>query len=178
MLWRRQSIRIQISTGRSLRINIISPANLPLILSQWTIQISSSPVLSKKLLEGRWSAFSVLISYFLEMLFSRPLTLIFLWFQQGHCWSIRESHCFHSSWSLPRCTWDWCVWSQIQHCVPWCWYEHILPLHRGEKEVEAFPSRDWRPSLQQSWEWRTLVSAPHQKVYLHVILAQLIGQLN
>lgn len=56
MLLRRRSTQIQTSTGRNWMRSTIFHANLRLIFSPWTIQISSSPVPSKRLLEGEISS--------------------------------------------------------------------------------------------------------------------------
>ena len=52
MHWRKQSIQTQTYIGRNLMRNTIFHANLQLTLSPWTIQISLSPVHTKRLQEG------------------------------------------------------------------------------------------------------------------------------
>jgi len=68
MLWRKPSIQTQIYTGRSLRTSTISHANLQPISLPWITQISSLPVLSKRLLEGNiWSLHEQFHDYFIKL---------------------------------------------------------------------------------------------------------------
>ena len=78
--------------------------------------------------------------------------------QQGHCRTVWEPHCLHTSWALQSCSWDWCIWPQVQHRFSRSRYDYLLSIHREGKSTHCSSSRNRRAALQSHWELRTYVS--------------------
>ncbi len=85
--------------------------------------------------------------------------LVFPW-QWGYCWAVWEPPGIYITRSVPSGERYWCIWSQVQHCVPWSWSEHLLSIHWQEASVNKPPWGYWRALVSSFTDWWAHVHTP------------------